>query len=72
MITVLGGRHNRPMSGKVTSQFVGDQRPGFWSLAFEQTPEKAFHGFLVTAALHQNINHILTLHFSLFLTSRPF
>jgi hypothetical protein len=71
MITVLGGRHNRPMSGKVTSQFVGDQRPGFSSSAFEETPEKASHGFLVTAALHKK-NHILTFHFSLFLTSRPF
>jgi len=45
MITVLDGRYNRPMSGKVTSQFVGDQRPGFSSLAFEETAEKAFHGF---------------------------
>lgn len=60
-VDVIYRGHDCPMSGIITSEFIGDQPARFTSLAFEQTAEKAFSRPLIATGLYQNINHIAIL-----------
>ena len=55
------GRHDLAVSGAVASQFVGDQLPRRTALPFQQLAEESFGGFLITARLDEDINHITIL-----------
>ena len=58
---VLHRGHDRTMSGRIASEFVGHQPPGFSALAFDEGTEKAFGRPLIPVALHENINDIAVL-----------
>ena len=55
------GRHDLAVSGTVASQLVGDQLPGRAALPLQQLAEESFGGFLITARLDEDINHITIL-----------
>ena len=61
MILMVHGGHHGSMRRIITSEFIGHQPPGFTSLAFEKTAEKAFSRTLIATALHENINAIAVL-----------
>ena len=56
MVDVTHRRHDRPMSGIIASEFIGDQTPGFAPLTFEEATEKPFRCPLIATVFHQAIN----------------
>jgi hypothetical protein len=57
VLAVLDARHDFPLRGPITDEFVGDHNARWPCLSFQQLPERPFGGAPVAPASHEDVEN---------------